>query len=53
MQAFSDYVGPLLFNGGDAADYGVEVLKNGGLGTRHIPTGKVVPHVLSNVLKAC
>ncbi|CAN0622759.1 conserved protein of unknown function [Burkholderia multivorans] len=49
MQAFSDYVGPLLFNGGDAADYCVEVLKNGGLGTRHIPTGKVVPHVLSKV----
>jgi hypothetical protein len=27
-------------------DYAVETLSNGGLGTRHAPSGKLVPHVL-------
>ena len=40
-------VGPVLFKRGPSVDYAVEVLKNGGLGTRHLLTGRVVPHVLS------
>jgi len=47
MSDLSTIVGPVLFKGGQAAEYAVEVLKNGGLGTRHIPSGRVVPHVLS------
>lgn len=39
-------VDPSQFMGGAAADYAIETLRNGGLGTRHIPTGKLVPHVL-------
>lgn len=45
----SNYVLPHPFLGGSPADYESMVLKNGGWGTRHIPTGKVVPHVLSKV----
>jgi hypothetical protein len=42
-------LGPTLFNGGVAADYVVVVLKNGGFGTKHLLTGKIVPHVLSKL----
>jgi hypothetical protein len=46
---FSTIVGPVIFRGGQPAEYAVEVLKNGGLGTRHLPTQSIVPHVLSKV----
>lgn len=36
---------PTTFKGGPTSDYVIEVLSNGGLGSRHIPTGQVVPHV--------
>ncbi len=49
MSDMSSVVGPVIFQGGQAVEYAVEVLKNGGLGTRHLPTGKMVPHVLSKV----
>lgn len=49
MGEIGSMVGPALFMGGKAADYAVEVLSNGGLGTRHLKTGKVVPHVLSKL----
>jgi len=49
MSDLSRFVGPVIFNGGQAAEYTVEVLKNGGLGTRHLLTGKMVPHVLAKV----
>jgi len=49
MGDLTSIVGPTLFRGGHAADYAVEVLSNGGLGTRHLETGKMVPHVLSKV----
>ncbi len=49
MSDVSTFVGPVIFKGGRAAEYAVEVLKNGGLGTRHLPSGNVVPHVLSKV----
>ena len=42
-------IGPALFNGGQPAEYAVEVLKNGGFGTRHLATRKMVQHVLSKV----
>jgi len=47
MSDLATIVGPVLFEGGRAAEYAVEILKNGGLGTRHLPSGKLVPHVLS------
>lgn len=40
-------VGPALFKGGKAAEYLVKVLSNGGLGTLHVPSGSMVPHVLA------
>lgn len=43
------HVGPVFFKGGSAAEYIVDIAKNGGLLTRHLPSGKVVPHVLSKV----
>lgn len=46
MTDISSIVGPVLFKGGSAVEYAVETLSNGGLGTRHLPTGKMVPHVL-------
>ena len=46
MSDISTIVGPVLFKGGAAVDYAVETLSNGGLGTRHVPSGKLVPHVL-------
>lgn len=49
MTEMSTLVGPVLFKGGQAVEYAVEVLKNGGLGTRHLPSGNLVPHVLSKV----
>lgn len=49
MNDLLSLVGPAIFRGGSPGDYVVEVLKNGGLGTRHLPSGSVVPHVLSNV----
>jgi hypothetical protein len=47
MPDFSNIVDPVLFKGGDAAGYAVETLSNGGLGTRHLLTGKILPHVLA------
>jgi hypothetical protein len=47
MVDFSNIVDPVLFKGGDAAGYAVETLSNGGLGTRHLLTGKILPHVLA------
>lgn len=43
----SSVVGPVAFRGGSSSDYVVEVLKNGGLGTRQVSTGRMVPHVLA------
>jgi hypothetical protein len=42
-------VGPVIFKGGTIADYTIEILSNGGLGTRHLPSGSMVPHVLSKI----
>lgn len=39
-------ISPVPFKGGSEAEYVVELLKNSGLGTRHIPSNSVVPHVL-------
>ena len=49
MSEILNLVDPVIFKGGQAAEYAVEVLKNGGFGTRHLPSGSVVPHVLSKV----
>lgn len=38
---------PLTFAGGLPREYAIEVLSNGGLGTRHLTTGRVVPHALA------
>lgn len=40
-------VNPAPFLGGPVSEYVVEILKNGGYGTRHVPTGRLVPHVLA------
>jgi len=45
-------VAPEPFLGGAITEYAVEQLSNGGLGTRHLPTRKVVPHVLAGVEQA-
>lgn len=37
----------MTFAGGMPLEYVIEVLSNGGLGTRHLPTGRMVPHVLA------
>jgi hypothetical protein len=47
MSDFSNIVDPVLFKGGDPAGYAIETLSNGGLGTRHLLTGKILPHVLA------
>ena len=44
-----DILAPTTFMGGGPADYAVVVLKNGGFGTKHLLTGRQVPHVLSKV----
>lgn len=49
MDTLLDYLAPVIFKGGESSDYVVEVLSNGGLGTRHMPSGAVVPHVLSTL----
>ena len=43
----STLLGPTIFLGGKAVDYAVVLLSNGGFGTKHLPTGRIVPHVLS------
>ncbi|QED29973.1 hypothetical protein FRD01_22600 [Microvenator marinus] len=40
-------VGPKLWLGGVAADYVVELAKGGGWGTRHLASGKFLPHVVA------
>lgn len=47
MNEITSLLQPTLFQGGTASDYIVTQTANGGLGTRHIPSGKFVPHVRS------
>jgi len=44
-----NFLAPTTFMGGSPADYVITILKNGGYATKHIPTGRQVPHVLAKV----
>ena len=46
---YTQLLAPVLFQGGSPTEYAVEILGNGGFGTRHLLSDRVVPHVLSKV----
>lgn len=52
MIVITNGVGPALWLGGIAADYAVTTLSNGGLGTLHKATGRVLPHVMSSLSRS-
>lgn len=49
MDDLISHLRPVLFKDGVVTDYAIDILKNGGLATRHLPTGQVVPHVLTTL----